>query len=144
MKTYMAKAETCEPSWYLVDAADKTLGRLASELAKHLRGKYQATFTPHVNMGNYFVVINADKVRVTGNKLAKKIYHHHTGHIGGIKSEPLEKLLNRKPTEVLELAVKGMLPKGPLGRELFTHLKVYAGKDHPHAAQQPVKIETGE
>ncbi len=141
MKTYMAKAESVEPKWFLVDADGKTLGRFASELARRLRGKHKAEFTPHVDMGDCFVVINAEKVRLTGNKVQDKMYYRHTGYPGGIKSENFATLIARKPIKVLELAIKGMLPKGPLGRAMFRKLKVYAGSDHPHQAQKPESID---
>lgn len=137
MKTFSAKPETAQHDWYVVDAADKTLGRLASEIATRLRGKHKPEYTPHVDTGDYIVVVNAEKVRVTGNKAKDKIYYHHTGFIGGIKSISFEKLIVKAPERVLETAIKGMLPKGPLGRVMFQKLKVYAGDTHPHAAQQP-------
>ena len=126
--------------WYLVDAADKTLGRLASSIATRLRGKHKPEYTPHVDTGDYIVVVNCEKVRVTGNKASGKIYYHHTGYPGGIKDISFEKLIEKAPERVLEKAVKGMLPKGPLGREMFRKLKVYAGAEHPHAAQQPQEL----
>jgi large subunit ribosomal protein L13 len=141
MKTYMANKESVDAKWYLVDATEKTLGRLASELAVRLRGKHKATFTPHADTGDYFVVINADKVKVTGNKTQDKVYHRHSGYPGGLKSENFEDMINRVPERVLEQAVKGMLPKGPLGRQIFGKLKVYAGAKHPHNAQAPELIE---
>lgn len=141
MKTYMAKAENLVPKWYLVDASGLTLGRLASNLALRLRGKNKPTFTPHADTGDFFIIINADKLTVTGNKAQDKIYYRHTGHPGGIKEESFEELQARVPERVLEIAVKGMLPKGPLGRKLFKKLKVYAGGKHPHASQQPELIE---
>ena len=141
MKTYMANKESVAADWYLVDAAGQTLGRLASQLALRLRGKHKATFTPHADAGDYFVVINADKLKVTGNKGQDKVYYHHSGYPGGIKSENFDDMINRVPERVLELAVKGMLPKGPLGRKVFRKLKIYAGAQHPHDAQNPELIE---
>ena len=141
MKTFSAKPETVERGWYLVDADGKTLGRLATELARRLRGKHKPVFTPHVDTGDYIVVINAEKVRVTGRKLKDKIYHHHTGYIGNLKSESLEKLLARAPERVLLQAVQGMLPHNSLGRQMIKKLKVVAGETHPHEAQQPIALE---
>jgi large subunit ribosomal protein L13 len=141
MKTYMAKPETVRRDWYLVDAAGRTLGRLASALAHRLRGKHKPGFTPHVDTGDYIVVINAAKIRVTGRKLKDKIYYHHSGYIGNMRAEPLEKLLARAPTRALELAVKGMLPRSPLGRQMLRKLKVVAGPQHSHTAQQPISLE---
>ena len=141
MKTYMANAESVAPAWYLVNAEGKTLGRLASEIARRLRGKHKPIFTPHADIGDSIIVINAEKIKVTGNKGAGKIYYRHSGYPGGIKEESFEHLLARAPTEVIERAVKGMLPKGPLGRQMFTKLKVYAGSEHPHQAQQPEEID---
>jgi len=140
MKTFSAKSETVQRDWYLVDAKDKTLGRLSTEIASRLRGKHKPEYTPHVDTGDYIVVINAEKVRVTGNKAKDKMYYHHTGYIGGIKSISFEKLIDKAPERVIEHAVKGMLPKGPLGRAMFTKLKVYAGAEHPHAGQQPQQL----
>ncbi len=140
MKTYSAKAETVQRDWYVVDAADKVLGRLASDIATRLRGKHKPEYTPHVDTGDYIVVVNCEKVRVTGNKASGKIYYHHTGYPGGIKDISFEKLIDKAPERVLQKAVKGMLPKGPLGREMFKKLKVYAGTEHPHAAQQPQEL----
>jgi large subunit ribosomal protein L13 len=141
MKTFSAKSETVERGWYLVDADGKTLGRLATELARRLRGKHKPEYTPHVDTGDYIVVINADKVRVTGRKLKDKIYYQHTGHIGHMKAEPLEKLLDRAPERVITMAVKGMLPRNALGRKMIKKLKVVSGASHPHEAQQPVALE---
>ena len=141
MKTFSAKAHEVRRSWYLVDADGKTLGRLASEIASRLRGKHKPEFTPHVDTGDYIVVVNAEKVRVTGNKAQNKLYHRHSGYIGGIKSTNFEKMIDRHPTRVLESAVRGMLPKNPLGRAMFRKLKVYAGPDHHHTAQQPKPLE---
>jgi large subunit ribosomal protein L13 len=141
MKTFSAKAETVKRDWYVVDATDKTLGRLSTEIAKRLRGKHKPEYTPHVDTGDYIVVINAEKVRVTGRKTTDKIYHHHTGYPGGLKSISFEKLIERAPERVIETAVKGMLPKNPLGRDMYRKLKVYAGGKHNHEAQQPKTLE---
>ena len=141
MKTYVAKPQTVERDWFLVDATDKTLGRLASELASRLRGKHKPEFTPHVDTGDHMVVINAEKIRVTGKKLDDKIYYHHTGYIGNLKSISLGKQLELHPERVIQSAVKGMLPKNPLGRAMFRKLHVYAGPEHPHAAQQPKELD---
>lgn len=137
MKTYSAKPETVQRDWYVVDASGKTLGRLASEIASRLRGKHKPEYTPHVDTGDYIVVVNAGKVAVTGNKAQAKTYYHHTGFPGGIREITFEKLVVKRPESVLEIAVKGMLPKGVLGRAMFRKLKVYGGSEHPHAAQQP-------
>ncbi len=137
MKTFSAKAGDINHDWFVVDAADKTLGRLASEIAHRLRGKHKPEYTPHVDTGDYIVVINAEKIRVTGAKAKDKIYHHHTGYPGGIKSISFEKLIEKAPERVIQGAVKGMLPRNPLGRAMFKKLKVYAGTEHPHTAQQP-------
>jgi large subunit ribosomal protein L13 len=137
MKTFSAKAEDVSRDWFVVDAADKTLGRLASEIAHRLRGKHKAEYTPHVDTGDYIVVVNAEKVRVTGAKTTDKMYRHHTGYPGGLKSISFEKLIDKAPERVIQGAVKGMLPRNPLGRAMFRKLKVYAGNEHPHAAQQP-------
>jgi large subunit ribosomal protein L13 len=137
MTTVFAKAATVRGDWFLIDAADQTLGRLASQIAHRLRGKHKADFSPHVDMGDHIVVVNAEKVRVTGRKLTDKIYYWHTQHIGGIKQIALEKLLAEHPERVIEFAVKGMLPKGPLGRRMYKKLHVFAGGKHPHSAQQP-------
>jgi len=137
MSTFTAKNETVQRDWYLVDAEGKTLGRLATELARRLRGKHKPVYTPHVDTGDYIVVINAEKIHVTGAKAKDKMYHHHTGFIGGIKSISFEKLIDKAPERVLQTAVKGMLPRNPLGRAMFKKLKVYAGAEHPHTAQQP-------
>ena len=141
MKTVSAKTVPENRRWYLVDATDKTLGRLSTEIARRLRGKHKTEYTPHVDTGDYIVVINAEKVRVTGNKLRDKMYHHHTGYIGNLKSINLEKLLAKAPERVIESAVKGMMPRNPLGRSMFKKLKVYAGPEHKHAAQQPRPLE---
>ena len=137
MKTFMASPSTIERKWYVVDAADMTLGRLASEVAKVLRGKNKAIFTPHMDTGDFVIVVNADKVKVTGRKLDQKIYYRHSGYVGGMKETTLREMMAKKPERVVELAVKGMLPKGPLGRQMYTKLHVYAGPDHKHAAQKP-------
>ena len=137
MKTFSAKADEVKRDWYLVDADGKTLGRLATEVASRLRGKHKPEYTPHVDTGDYIVIVNASKVAVTGNKYNDKMYHHHTGYPGGLKSFTFEKLIDRAPERVLQRAVKGMLPRNPLGRAMFKKLKVYAGPSHPHDAQQP-------
>ena len=137
MKTFSAKPESVTRDWYVIDAADKTLGRLAAELAHRLRGKHKPEYTPHVDTGDYLVVVNAEKVRVTGNKTTDKMYYRHTGFPGGIKEISFDKLIEKAPERVLETAVRGMLPKNPLGRAMFKKLKVYAGDEHPHSAQQP-------
>lgn len=141
MKTFVAKQETVKRDWYVVDAEGKTLGRLATEIASRLRGKHKPEYTPHVDTGDYIVVINAEKIAVTGNKAAAKTYYSYSGFPGGLKSITFEKLIDRKPEMVLEIAVKGMLPKGPLGRAMFRKLKVYAGTEHNHAAQQPQVLD---
>lgn len=140
MKTYFATRENIEQKWYVVDATDKVLGRLSTQIAKVLRGKHKPEFTPHADAGDYVVVINADKIRVTGNKESDKLYYSHTGFPGGIKEISYEKLMQKDPTRVIEIAVKGMMPKNPLGREMLRKLKVYAGAEHPHTAQQPEPI----
>jgi large subunit ribosomal protein L13 len=140
MKTYSAKPETVEQEWFIVDAEGKTLGRLASEVAYRLRGKHKPEYTPHVDTGDFIVVVNAEKIQVTGNKAKDKMYHHHTGYVGSLKSISFEKLIDKAPERVLQTAVKGMLPNNPLGRKMFSKLKVYAGESHPHAAQQPKEI----
>ena len=140
MKTISAKPETVKRDWYIVDAEGKTLGRMAAEIAHRLRGKHKPEFTPHVDTGDYIVVINAEKVRVTGNKANDKMYHRHTGYPGGLKSMNFNKLIEKAPERVIQSAVKGMLPKGPLGRAMFKKMKVYAGTAHPHAAQQPQEL----
>ncbi|GMU47564.1 MAG: 50S ribosomal protein L13 [Porticoccaceae bacterium] len=137
MKTFSAKPETVVHDWTLVDATDQALGRLASTIAHRLRGKHKPEFTPHVDTGDYVVVVNVERVRVTGRKAKQKMYHRHTGYPGGIKTFSFEKLMERAPDRALALAVKGMLPKGPLGRAMYRKLKIYAGDTHPHAAQQP-------
>jgi large subunit ribosomal protein L13 len=137
MKTFMASPATIERKWYVVDAEGKTLGRLASEVAKVLRGKNKPTFTPHMDTGDYVIIVNAEKVKVTGKKLDQKKYYHHSGWVGGLKETTLKVELANHPERVIEHAVKGMLPKGPLGRQMYTKLFVYAGPDHKHAAQKP-------
>ena len=137
MKTFMANPATIDRKWYVVDATGMTLGRLASEVAKVLRGKNKPIFTPHIDTGDYVIVINAEKVAVTGKKLDQKIYYRHSDYVGGLKQATLREKLSNKPEEVIELAVKGMLPKGPLGRQMFKKLFVYAGPEHKHAAQKP-------
>jgi len=137
MKTISAKAEEVARDWFVVDASGKTLGRLASQIAHRLRGKHKAEYTPHVDTGDYIVVVNAEKIRVTGAKAKDKMYHHHTGYPGGLKSISFEKLIDKAPERAIQTAVKGMLPKNTLGRAMFRKLKVYAGTEHPHAAQQP-------
>ena len=141
MKTFSAKPAEVRRDWYVVDATGKTLGRLSTEIAHRLRGKHKPEYTPHVDTGDYIVVINAAKVRVTGNKLQDKMYHHHTGYIGNLKSISLEKLLDEAPERAIEHAVKGMLPRGPLGRKMLGKLRVFAGPEHNHAAQQPIPLE---
>ena len=140
MKTYSAKAGDVHHDWFVVDAEDKTLGRLATEIAHRLRGKHKPEYTPHMDMGDYIVVVNCEKIRVTGKKQTDKMYHHHSGYPGGIKAYSFEKLIDRAPERVLQRAVKGMLPKNPLGRAMFRKLKVYAGPEHPHTAQQPQSL----
>ena len=137
MKTFMASPATIDRKWYVVDAEGKTLGRLASEVAKVLRGKNKPIFTPHIDTGDYVIVVNAEKIKVTGKKLDQKVYYRHSGYVGGIKETTLKEMLNKHPERVIEFAVKGMLPKGPLGRQMYTKLFVYAGPDHKHAAQKP-------
>jgi len=141
MKTYSAKVGEVSNDWFVVDATDKTLGRLATEIAHRLRGKHKPEYTPHVDTGDYIVVVNAEKVRVTGSKRTDKMYHRHTGYPGGLKSLSFEKLIDKAPERVIEGAVKGMLPRNPLGRAMFRKLKVYAGENHPHAAQQPQPLQ---
>ncbi|MDE7476535.1 MAG: 50S ribosomal protein L13 [Lachnospiraceae bacterium] len=137
MKTFMASPATIDRKWYVVDATGMTLGRLASEVASVLRGKNKPIFTPHIDTGDYVIIINAEKVAVTGKKLDQKIYYHHSDYVGGMKSATLREKMNKKPVEVIEHAVKGMLPKGPLGRDMYRKLFVYAGPEHKHAAQKP-------
>ncbi|WP_062267944.1 50S ribosomal protein L13 [Endozoicomonas arenosclerae] len=141
MKTFSAKPETVKRDWFVVDAEGKTLGRLATEIATRLRGKHKPEYTPHVDTGDYIVVVNAEKVHVTGRKASNKMYYRHTGFPGGLRSASFEKLIAHKPEMVIEKAVKGMLPKGPLGRDMYRKLKVYAGTEHPHTAQQPQKLD---
>ncbi|TLX46862.1 50S ribosomal protein L13 [Pseudoalteromonas phenolica] len=141
MKTFVAKPESVKRDWYVVDAEGKTLGRIATEIARRLRGKHKAEYTPHVDTGDYIIVINAEKVTVTGNKTTDKVYYAHTGFPGGLKSITFDKLQAKKPEMIIEKAVKGMLPKGPLGREMYRKLKVYAGSEHAHAAQQPQVLD---
>ena len=141
MKTFSAKPAEVRRDWFVVDATGKTLGRLSTEIARRLRGKHKPEYTPHVDTGDYIVVVNAEKIRVTGNKLKDKMYHRHTGYIGNLKSTNLEKLLDEHPERALEYAVKGMLPRGPLGRKMLTKLRVFAGPEHDHAAQQPIPLE---
>jgi len=141
MKTFSAKHDEVDRKWYLIDASGKTLGRLAADIASKLRGKHKVEYTPHVDTGDYIVVINAEKIRVTGNKLKGKMYHRYTGYIGNLKSITLEKLLKEHPERAIQYAVKGMLPRNSLGRKMFSKLKVFVGPDHDHAAQQPIPLE---
>ncbi|MBR1759248.1 MAG: 50S ribosomal protein L13 [Lachnospiraceae bacterium] len=144
MKTYMASPSTIERKWYVIDATGHTLGRLSSEVAKILRGKNKPTFTPHIDTGDYVIIINADKITVTGKKLDQKVYYHHSAYVGGMKETTLRELSAKKPEEVIKHAVKGMLPKGPLGRSMMKKLHVYAGPEHEHAAQKPEVLEIKE
>ncbi|EOS24533.1 50S ribosomal protein L13 [Lachnospiraceae bacterium 3-1] len=137
MKTFVPSAAAVERKWYVVDAEGKTLGRLASEIARVLRGKHKPIFTPYMDTGDYVIVVNAEKIKVSGKKLKQKIYYHHSGYVGGMKETTLKEMLAKKPERVLELAVRGMLPKGPLGRQMYKKLFVYAGPEHKHAAQKP-------
>lgn len=141
MNTFMASPATIERKWYVVDASGKTLGRLSSEVAKVLRGKNKPIFTPHIDTGDFVIIVNADKVKVTGKKLDQKKYYHHSDYVGGMKETSLKEMIAKKPEKVLELAIKGMLPKGPLGREMYKKLFVYAGAEHPHAAQKPEVLD---
>jgi len=141
MKTFVAKEQEIEKKWYLVDAENRILGRLANQIAVRLRGKHKPIFTPHADTGDFIVVVNADKIALTGSKLDKKNYYHHSGYMGGLKTIPARRLLEKKPEEVLRLAVKGMLPKNSLGRRQLKKLKIYTGPDHPHTAQEPEKLE---
>tara|TARA_B100001287_G_C22410242_1_gene402076 strand:- start:78 stop:506 length:429 start_codon:yes stop_codon:yes gene_type:complete len=141
MKTYSAKKNEISKNWLLFDATGKTLGRMATEIASRLRGKHKAEFTPHVDTGDYVVVINAEKIEVSGNKAKDKFYHSHSGYPGGLKSTPFEKLRDKAPERIIQLAVKGMLPRTPLGRSMLRKLKVYAGENHPHGAQQPQSVQ---
>ena len=140
MSTFSAKPAEVKRDWYVIDAEGKTLGRMATEIARRLRGKHKAEYTPHVDTGDYIIVINAEKVNVTGNKRKDKTYYRHTGYPGGLRETSFEKMVETQPTRTIELAVKGMLPKGPLGRAMYTKMKVYAGAEHPHAAQQPQEL----
>ncbi len=141
MKSFMASPATIERKWYVVDAQGQTLGRLAAEIAKILRGKNKPIYTPHIDTGDYVIVVNADKIKVTGKKMDQKIYYNHSAYTGGMRETTLRELMAKKPAAVVELAVKGMLPKGPLGRAMITKLHVYAGAEHPHAAQKPEVLE---
>ena len=141
MKTFSAKSDEVKHDWYVIDATDKVLGRLSSEIAHRLRGKHKPEYTPHVDTGDYIIVVNAEKVRTTGRKRTDKIYYRTTGYVGNIKSISMDKLLQKTPERVIEIAVKGMLPKNPLGRAMFRKLKVYAGAEHQHTAQQPKPLE---
>lgn len=140
MKTFSAKPQDVKQDWYVIDAAGQTLGRMAAEIASRLRGKHKPEYTPHIDTGDYIVVINAEQVRVTGSKAKNKMYYHHTGYPGGIKSINFEDLIAKAPERTIQTAVKGMLPKGPLGRAMFKKLKIYAGSEHPHTAQQPLTL----
>ena len=141
MKTFSAKSHEVKRDWYVVDATNKTLGRLSSEIASRLKGKHKPEYTPHVDTGDYIVVVNAEKIRVTGNKLKDKMYHRYTGYVGNLKSMSLEKLMSEAPERALEFAVKGMLPRNPLGRQMYSKLRVFAGPEHTHEAQQPIPLE---
>lgn len=141
MSTFTAKPNEVNRDWYVIDAKGKTLGRLASEVARRLRGKHKPIYTPHVDTGDYIIVVNADKVHVTGRKFTDKMYHHHTGYIGNLKSASFAKMQERAPGRVIEIAVKGMLPKNPLGRAMYRKLKIYSGPEHKHAAQQPKPLD---
>lgn len=141
MKTFSAKPAEVRRDWFVIDATDKTLGRMATEIARRLRGKHKPEYTPHVDTGDYIVVVNAEKVQVTGNKPKDKMYHRHTGYPGGLKSMPFEKMIQSHPERLIELTVKGMLPKNPLGRAMLKKLKVFAGPEHNHSAQQPQALE---
>lgn len=141
MKTFSANADSVKRDWFVVDADGKTLGRLAAEIAHRLRGKHKAEYTPHVDTGDYIVVVNAEKITVTGNKAKAKMYYRHTGYVGNMKSISFDKLIDKAPEQTIELAVRGMLPRNPLGRTMLKKLKVYAGAEHPHAAQQPQPLD---
>ncbi len=141
MKTFVAKPAEVKRDWYVVDAAGKTLGRLSTEIARRLRGKHKAIYTPHVDTGDYIVVINADKVEVTGNKRKDKMYYRYTGYVGNMKSTSFDKLQAKKPEEIIRLSVKGMMPRGPLGRAMLRKLKIFAGSEHTHTAQQPIALD---
>jgi large subunit ribosomal protein L13 len=142
MKTFVAKEHEVEKNWYLIDASDKILGRLASEIATILRGKHKPIFAPHMDAGDYVIVVNADKVALTGDKLDKKIYYRHSGYVGGLRQATAKEVLQKKPEDLIRLAVKGMLPKTSLGRRQLKKLKIYVGPDHPHQAQEPVSLES--
>ena len=141
MKTFSAKPHEVQRDWYVVDATNKTLGRLSTEIARRLKGKHKPEYTPHVDTGDYIVVVNAEKIRVTGNKMKDKMYHRSTGYIGNLKSVPLEKMMDEAPERALQYAVKGMMPRNPLGRKMLSKLRVFAGPEHPHEAQQPIPLE---
>jgi large subunit ribosomal protein L13 len=141
MKTFSAKPQDVKRDWYLIDATGQTLGRLSTEIARRLRGKHKPEYTPHVDTGDYIVVVNAEKIRVSGNKMKDKTYHRYTGYVGNLKSTSLEKLLIDAPERALQFAVKGMLPRNPLGRKMFSKLRVFAGPEHTHTAQQPIPLE---
>jgi len=141
MKTFSARPETVERDWYVVDAAGKTLGRLSTEIARRLRGKHKPEYTPHVDTGDYIIVVNVEKLVVTGNKTTDKIYHSHTGYPGGIKSISFDKLQQKAPERILQSAVSGMLPRNPLGRAMFKKLKIFVGSEHTHVAQKPIPLE---
>ena len=141
MKTFSAKSDEVRRDWYVVDASNKTLGRLSTEIAKRLKGKHKPEYTPHVDTGDYIVVVNADKIRVTGNKMKDKMYYKHTGYIGNLKSTSLENMMSESPERVLQLAVKGMMPKNRLGRKMLAKLRIFAGPEHNHVAQQPIPLE---
>ena len=141
MKTFFAKSHEVKRDWYVVDATNKTLGRLSTEIARRLKGKHKPEYTPHVDTGDYIVVVNAEKIRVTGNKMKDKMYHRYTGYVGNLKSMPLEKLMDEAPERALQFAVKGMLPRNPFGRQMFSKLRVFAGPEHSHEAQQPIPLE---
>ena len=141
MKTFIAKPAEVKRDWFVLDATDQVLGRLATEVARRLRGKHKPEYTPHVDTGDYIVVVNAEKIKVTGAKTTDKMYYRHSGYPGGIKETSFEKMIDKAPAKVIEIAVKGMLPRGPLGRQMFRKLKVYAGAEHKHTAQQPQKLE---
>lgn len=141
MKTFSAKPQHIQREWFVVDATEKTLGRIATEIARHLRGKHKPEYTPHVDTGDYVIVVNANKVRITGKKRSDKMYHRHTGYIGNLKSINFDKLVKKAPERIIESAVKGMMPKNPLGRDMMRKLKVYAGPDHKHIAQRPKMLE---
>jgi large subunit ribosomal protein L13 len=141
MKTFSAKPQDVSRDWYVVDATNKTLGRLSTEIARRLRGKHKPEYTPHVDTGDYIVVVNAEKIRVTGNKMKDKMYHRYTGYVGNLKSMPLETLMKETPERALQLSVKGMLPRNSLGRKMFSKLRVFAGPEHSHEAQQPIPLD---